>query len=186
MKFLKYLLILILLLVIVFFAKGFLTPSIQYDSTVTVNKSAKEAWAVMSDEANLPKWIEGFKRSELTSGHANTVGAKSNIYVDQGGQEMVMEETVTAIKENEHLGMTFTMDMMNMDYDMHFEEKDGKTTITSKSKTTGNGLVNKSMVSFMSGMMKSQEDKNLKSLKKLVDENTKDYFSSPTIGVTRG
>ncbi|MCP4971367.1 MAG: hypothetical protein GY932_12345 [Arcobacter sp.] len=65
MKYLKYLLYLVIVLVIVFFAKGFLTPSISYENEVTVNKSAKEAWAVMSDEENLSKWIKGIKKIDL-------------------------------------------------------------------------------------------------------------------------
>ena len=176
MKILKYLLLAILVLVLLFFAKGLLTPSISYENEVIVNKPAKEAWSVMSDEANLPKWIKGFKRTELVSGTANTVGAVSNVYVDEGGQEMVMKETVTAIKLYEQLKMKFSMDFMDMEYEINFRETDGKTTVHSKSTTFGNGLFAKSIVSFMTGTMKAQEDENLNNLKKLIDANTKNYF----------
>jgi uncharacterized membrane protein len=176
MKYLKYLLGLILLLVIIFFAKGILTPSIYYESEIVVNKPAKEAWAVMSDESNLPKWIDGFKRTEHVSGTENTIGAISNVYIEESGEEIVMQETITNIRQDELMAMTFTMDFMDMEYEMLFDEKDGKTNIKTKSKTIGNGLFAKSLVSFMTGAMKSQEDNNLISLKKLIEENTKDYF----------
>jgi len=181
MKYLKYLLYLIIVLVLVFFGKGFLTPSVSYENEIIVNKPAKEAWAVMSDESNLPKWIEGFIRTELVSGTANEVGAVSNVYVDDSGQEMMMEETITAIKLHEHMAMTFTMEFMNMDYEINFKEEGGKTTINSKSTTMGNSIFAKSMISFMPGAMKEQEDKNLSSLKKLIEENTKNYFPEPEI-----
>ena len=90
MKFLKYTLIFVVVLVLLFFGKGLLTPTISYENEITVNKSAKEAWAVMNDETNLPKWIEGFKRVEPVSGTPNTVGAVSNVYVEDQGQEMVI------------------------------------------------------------------------------------------------
>lgn len=176
MKILKYLLGLILILVLIFFAKGMLTPTVSYQNEVEVTKSAKEAWAVMSDEVNLPKWIEGFKRSELVSGEVNTVGAVSNVYVEENGQEMMMTETVTGIKLYEQLAMTFSMDFMDMDYEILFKESNGKTTITSSSETKGNGIFAKSIISFMPSSMKEQEQKNLNSLKKLIEENTKDYF----------
>lgn len=176
MKFLKYLLALVFLLMTVFFIKGLLTPSINYENQIIVEKPANEAWAVMSDETNLPKWIKGFKRSELVSGEANTVGAVSKIYVEDNGKEMIMEETIKKVIPNKQLSMGFTMDFMNMDYDLMMNENDGKTTITTKSITKGNGLVAKSIVSFMKGTMKSQEDNNLESLKKLIEENTKNYF----------
>ncbi|WP_109300021.1 SRPBCC family protein [Aquimarina sp. AU474] len=184
MKYLKYLLFLVIILVLVFIGKGLLSPTVFYESEVVVDKPVNESWAVMQDESNLPKWIKGFKKSELTSGTANTVGAVSKIYIEEQGQEMVMEETITAIQPNEHLAMSFTMDFMDMDYEIFFKEKEGKTVISSKSTTAGNGMINKSIVSFMSGAMKTQEDENLNSLKKLIEENTKDYFPKAVIDTT--
>jgi len=181
MKYLKYLLGVILLLLIIFFGRGLLTPSIYYESEVAVKKSAKEAWAVMSDEANLPKWIKGFKRTELVSGTENTIGSVSNVYVEEGGEEMVMQETIINSKLNELLAMKFTMDFMDMDYEMYFTEEGGKTTIKTKSTTVGNGLFAKSMISFMQGSMQAQEDENLTILKKLIEENTKNYFPEPKL-----
>ncbi len=175
MKFLKYLLAALLLLTILFFAKGLITPSISYENEVTVNKPAQEAWNVMSDEENLPKWIKGFKSTTLVSGTANTVGAVSNIVIEEGGKEMIMQETINKVKPNELLDMTFSMDFMDMDYLITFTEKDGKTTIKSTSTTKGNGLFAKSIVSFLTSTMKTQEDVNLAKLKQLIDENTKSY-----------
>ena len=176
MKYLKYLLYLIIVVALIFFGKGLLTPSVSYDSEVFVDKSIEEAWAVMSDELKMPEWIEGFKRIEPVSGTPNTVGAVSKIYIEDGGQEMMMEETITAIKPNEHLAMTFTMDFMNMDYEMFLKEKDGKTHITTKSNTVGNGIVARSILAFMGGSMKNQEEENLSKLKKVIEENTTNYF----------
>ena len=176
MKYLKYLLLIIIALVILFFAKGILSPSVSYESEITVNKSAKEAWAVLSDESKLPEWIEGYKRTELVSGTANTVGAVSKVYVEDQEQEMVMEETITKIKPYEHMAMTFTMDFMNMDYEVLLTEKDGKTRIKSKSTTVGNGAFAKSLISFMGNSMKAQEDENMNKLKNVIESNTKDYF----------
>jgi len=179
MKYLKYFLLLLALVALVFFGKGLLTKSVDYDSEVVVNKPVEEAWAVMSDETNLPEWIKGFQRTELVSGTANTVGAVSKVYVKENGKEMVMEETITAIEPNDHIEMTFSMDFMNMDYKMKMEEKDGKTHIRSTSSTVGNGIFAKSMIAFMPKAMKAQEDENMNTLKRLIEENTKDYFPEP-------
>ncbi len=184
MKILKYLLLFIIVLTLLFFGRGLLTPSIAYDAEVVVNKSAKEAWAVMNDVENLPKWIEGYKKSELVSGQLNTVGAVSNVYIQQGEEETMMTETIKAVTPNELLAMKFSMDFMDMDYEMSFKEKDGKTIIRSNSVTEGNGMFAKSMVAFMKGMMKSQEDENMKNLKKLIDGNTKNYFPEITSEAT--
>ena len=178
MNYLKYIALILGLLIALFIGKGMLTPSVSYESEVIVNKPVEEAWAVMSDESTLPKWIKGFKRTEHVSGVENNVGAVSNVYVEDNGEEMVMKETITAIKQNEYLAMTFTMDFMDMDYEMRLKEKDGKTHILTKSNTRGNGVMAKSILSFMPSSMKAQEDENLHNLKKVIEENEKNYFST--------
>jgi len=181
MKILKIILGLLLLLILFLVGKGLMTPSVEYDCEVTVNKPAAESWAVMSDSERLPDWIDGFIRTEHVSGEMNTVGAVSNVYVDQGGQEAMMKETINAITPNEHLDMTFTMDFMDMDYKIDMAEKDGQTQIRSSSVTRGNGLFAKIMVSLMPSAMKDQEQKNLNNLKKVIEENTKNYFPEPLL-----
>ncbi len=181
MKFLKYLSILILLLVIVFFAKGLMTPSISYDSQFVVNKSAAETMAVMSDQSKIKDWLEGYIRTELVSGTAGTVGAVSKIYVDNGGQEMAMKETIKKFVSNQAIAMDFSMDFMEMEYEITLDESAGKTTVKSTSKVLGNGLFAQSLVSFMKGTMKKQEDINMNNLKKVIEENTTNYFPEPVV-----
>ncbi len=177
MKYLKYLLTALVLLALTFVSIGVFKPAVSYDCEVMVNKPAKEAWAVMSDETRMSEWIKGYKRIELIKGEKNTVGAVSNVYVEENGQEMVMQETITKFQPNEAIGMQFSMDgFMDMNYEMSMEEVDGNTKIKTTSTTTGNGFFAKSMVALMGGSMKAQEDENLGNLKKVIEANTKNYF----------
>jgi len=169
MKYLKYLVGILLLLTLVFFLRGLITSSVSYDSQLTIDKPVSEVWSVMQDESTLPDWIEGFKKTEHVSGTPGTVGAVSNVYVEQGGQESVMKETITALDPMKRMAMNFSMDFMDMDYEMILEGQGDKTVVTSKSTTTGNGLFAKSMVAWMKGGMKKQEDKNMNKLKTLVE-----------------
>lgn len=175
MKIVKYVLIVIGVLVVIFLSAGLIRPEITYDSEVMINKPVEEVWAVMQDESRISEWLKEVKRIEHVSGEPGTVGAVSKIYVDQGGEEMFMTETITAQKEQEMMAMTFTMDFMDMDYEMHLEASDGKTKVSSHSETKGNGLFAKSLLAFMGGAMKEQEDTNMKNLKALIESNTKEY-----------
>ena len=83
MKFLKYLLIIVALLAIIFFGKGLLTPQVSYESEIVVNKPVNEAWAIMSDESRISEWLPGIKKMELISGTENKVGAVSKIYFEE-------------------------------------------------------------------------------------------------------
>ena len=148
MKYLKYILIGIILLVVVFFGRGLITSSIEYDGEVVINKPAKECWAVMSDASRISEWLPSIQKMELVSGEPQTVGAVSTIYVSENGNEMTMQETITEVVDNERMAMTYTMDFMNMVYEMNLKEVDGQTTITTHSVTEGNGLFPKAMVAW--------------------------------------
>ncbi len=169
MKYLKYLVGILILLPLIFFLRGLVTPSVSYDSSLTIDRPVSEVWSVMQDEATLPDWIEGYQRSEHVSGVRGEVGGVSHVYVEQGGQESMMKETITELIPNQKMAMLFSMDFMDMDYEMILEDQGSQTLITSRSVTRGNGLFAKSMVSWMKGGMKKQEDKNMAKLKSLVE-----------------
>ena len=79
------------------------------------------------------------------------------------------------------IAMNFHMDMMDMDYEMTLKEKDGKVEITSNSITKANSLIFKSILAIVPSMMKAQEDINMNNLKKVINENTKNYFPEPSV-----
>ncbi|MEQ9062807.1 MAG: SRPBCC family protein [Vicingaceae bacterium] len=169
MKYLKIFLAVIAVLAIIFFGNGLITPSINYENQVVVNKPAAEVWSVMSDPSNMSEWLPGFLRMEHVSGNPGEVGAVSNIYFDENGEEMVLQETILENVPNERMAMNFTADFMNMNYEMTLDEANGQTTITSISTTEGNGLFAKSILSFMGGTMHTQEEENLTRLKALIE-----------------
>ena len=94
-----------------------------------------------------------------------------------------MKETITAIIPNNLMSMSFAMDFMDMNYEMRLQEKGNSTIIKTKSNTFGNGIFAKSILAFMPKSMKAQEEKNLNNLKRIIEENTKDYFPTPVINL---
>jgi len=184
MKILKYLLFFIAFLCIAFIAVGFIHPTVNYGHEITVNKSLKEAWAVQQDESKFGQWLEGFKSIDLIEGEANAVGSKYKVVVNPGeGQEdFIMTETVVSLKEFDHITMNFDSDMMLFDQTTSFSEEGGKTTIKTDSKVTGKGMMMRSMFALMErlgGSFYKQEVKNIEALKKVIEDNTTDYYPAP-------
>ncbi|WP_353777953.1 SRPBCC family protein [Winogradskyella sp. 3972H.M.0a.05] len=178
MKYLKYILGIIAFLVIGFFLLGVFKSELSYDCEVTVDKPLAESWAVSQDDTKLASWLEGFQKSEHVSGTPGTVGAVSDIYFINDGQEMSIRETIKAIVPNESISMLFTSDFMDMDYKLTMKSEDGKTKISSNTTCRGNGAVSKSFIALMGSSIKSQEETNLASLKKVIEENSKDYSTA--------
>lgn len=185
MNILKYLLFLIIALAVAFFAVGFMNPHVNYGSEIQVNKSIQEAWAVSQDASKYPQWLEGFKSMELISGEQGAVGSKYKVIVDPGeGQpnDFEMTETVVSIKEFDHVTLHFASEPMDFEQTITFKEKDGGTNIKSDSKVMGKGLFSRSvfgLLEMLAGNFTAQETKNFNSLKKLIEENTTDYYPVP-------
>lgn len=182
MKYLKYFLGIIAILALIFIASGFITPSISYDSEITVDKPIKEAWAVMNDESKISQWLKGITKVEHVSGEKGAIGAVTKYTFIEDGQESIVLETIKEIRPGKGISMDFTMEgAMTMDYSVDFTEKDGKTHINSSTTAIGEGMFMRSMVSFLTSTMQSQEDENMGNLKKLINENTTDYFPAPIV-----
>jgi len=186
MKIIKYLLYLIGGLLVIFFAFGLLNPSVNYGHEIQVNKSAKEAWAVSKDESKYAQWLEGFKSIELLSGEQDAIGSKYKVVVQPAPDqpEFEMTQTIADFKEFEYATLHFDSDMMDFEQTISFNEADGKTTIKSDSNVKGKGIMMRSMFAMMEtlgGTFTAQEAKNFENLKKLVDENTTDYFPAPVM-----
>jgi len=180
MKILKFLVFLIALLLVVFIVKGLMTPTLSYSSEIVVNKPVEEAWAVMNDESKVTEWLTSIKKMEHVSGTKGEVGAVTKYTFVDNGQESVVMETMKTIKPNEQVAMDFVVEgAMKMDYKMDLTEKDGKTYIKSSTITEGEGMIMKSILSFMKGAMQSQEDENMGRLKTVIEKNTQNYLAQP-------
>lgn len=180
MKYLKYTLVAIMAIVVLFLSVGLVKPQITYESETMVGKPVAESWAVIQDEEKLPDWLMGFQRIEHVSGTPGTVGAVSDVYFDNNGQTMSIRETITELVRDEFIAMTYESDFMDMDYRMTMTPVDGQTKISSSTVVKGNGMFTRSMMAFMGSSFTEQEETNLANLKRTIEENTKEYFPVST------
>jgi hypothetical protein len=184
MKILKYVLFVILALVILYFLMGIIKPSVSYGHEITVDKPLKETWAVTQDDSKYHQWLEGFQSIELIEGEQGQPGSKYKVIVHPGeGQpEFEMTQTVVSIKEFEHVNLHFDSDFMDFEQIITYAEVAGKTTVKSESKVIAKSWAMRSMFAIMetfAGSFGAQEKENFEALKKLIEENTTDYYPAP-------
>ncbi len=160
-------------------------PTVSYGHEITVDKSLKEAWAVSQDESKFSQWLKGFKSIELISEEEGKSGSKYKIVVSPGeGQpDFEMIETLVSWKEFELVEMSFDNESMQIDQTITHSESNGKTTIKTHSKTKAKGIVMRSMFAIMDmfDAFQAQEEKNIEALKKVIEENTTDYYPVPEV-----
>ena len=178
MKFLKYLLITIVVLVLAFFSLVLIYPVVDYGSEIVVSKSIEEAWAVSEDQSKYHLWLEGFQSMELIEGE---FGSKYKVIVNPGeGQpDFEMIETLISREDYDHINMHFDSDMMDFEQLITFSETEEGVSIKTESKVIGKGMMMQSMFAMMEkmgGAFTMQETKNQNALKKVIEENTTDYY----------
>ena len=95
-----------------------------------------------------------------------------------------MIETIVAKEDFDHVTLSFDSEMMLFDQTPSFSETNGKTTIKTDSKVSGKGIMMRSMFAFMEmfgGSFQAQEVKHVEALKKVIEENTTDYYPAPLV-----
>ena len=178
MKYLKYAVISLGVLALIFLLVGMIKPEVSYECEITVEKPLSESWAVAQDEEKMVDWLPGFQKIEHISGTPGKVGAESYVFFDNQGEIMKIKEKITDIIPYESISMTYESDFMNMDYKMTMTSDNGNTKIMSNTVTKGNGIFSRSLMALMGGSIKDQEEMNLSNLKKTIENNTKEYSQS--------
>jgi hypothetical protein len=180
MVYLYYTLAVLGILIILFLVIGLIKPSTSYDCEIIVDKPIQESGYVAQDEERMSEWLEGFKKIEHVGGTPKTVGNVSNIFFTINGKEMVVKRTITAIKLFESVESLAESDFMDMAYSVKMTAIGERTKISSSTTVKGNGMFAKSLMVFMTGSLKRQEEMNLAKLKNTIEANTKKYFPEPT------
>lgn len=168
------------ILIVIFFIIGFIKSSISYNFEIMVDKPIEESGYIAQDEERMSEWLEGFVKIEHISGKPKTAGNVSNVYFSINGKEMVVKRTITAIKLFESMESLSETDFMNMEYSVKMTAIGEKTKISSSTTVKGNGIFAKSLMVFMGGSLKKQEETNLAKLKNTIEANTKKYFPEQT------
>lgn len=176
MEYVYYTLGILGVLTILFFLIGFIQPAVSYSYEIVVNKPIEEAGYVAQDEERMGEWLEGFVKIEHVRGTPKTVGNVSNVYFTVNGKEMVVKRTITAIKLFESMESLSETDFMTMEYSVKMTAIGERTKISSHTRVKGNGLFARSLMVFMRGSLKKQEEMNLAKLKNTIEANTRKYF----------
>ena len=183
MKYLRYLLYIVFGLLTCFLLVGLFVKQVEYSSEVTVNKPAKEAWAVYQDESKMKDWLEGFESIKLTKGEKNEIGSEYLVTINQDGETFEIKEILNSFKEFENVNFDFDNDFMLMNYNIDFLDSEGSTKIKSHSIVQPHGLFMRAMTPLIKGSMIAQEEKHMNDLKKVIESNTTDYFPIEIIEV---
>ena len=167
-KVIIYILGFILLLIVGFFCIGIFVPTVEYTTTIEINKPRDVTWNVIRERKD---WIYGFKSFEQVTGQPNQVGSRAKITVVRDGREMSFDSELLDMKPPEMSVTELTNDMLTHDATVHLTENNGRTTIVSKEKITGKNAFFRSLFVLMKSRLTSVSQKNFEGLKQAVESS---------------
>lgn len=161
----------ILLVVITgFFLIGIVNPTTTYENSITVNKPVDVVWDIFTNADNMKHWLVGMESMETLEGEALTPGSRYRLTFRMEGEEIVITEEVTEVKENELFAFNLDSEPLTSQVEIRFSPIDSTTTeIKAGTTSEGKGPVWKSIIGMSGSVMQQQSQLSYDQLKTLID-----------------
>ena len=171
MKFFKYTSFFILSIIVLLIIIGLSLPDASYSNSIEVNKSPEKAWSLFADESKMAEWVTGFKSINKIGGEENMPGSKYELVISEGGEDVVLTEEVTAIKENELYFFKFYNEDVSGTSEIIFSPTSTGTNITANNTLKGNGFLLNIFIPFFKSSIQSHWQNDYNQLKELIDNS---------------
>lgn len=139
-RFLKYFLITLPILTVLFFSLGLLLPTVTYESKITVNKSVETSFGTFTNALKLSDWVIGLKGIAWISGNQNEVGSKWKFIVTQNGRDFELIQTLKEFKKNELFVSLADNEWFIDEVEVKFISKGPSTDIIATSHVQGKNI----------------------------------------------
>jgi len=161
------------LLIVAFFALGFIKPEIQVTSSTVINRSPEVVWKVFTDPPRTKQWLTGLQSMETISGAHLEVGSRHRLTFREGNRWIQMDEIVTAVEPGRLYAFNSSMDAMKGSTNVRLMPKDGGTELALESIYGGRSMVWRSILVVMQGTIARREAEDMAKLKALVEAEPK-------------
>ena len=84
-----------------FYIIGVVKPLVNYETSITINRSAEQTWSVLSNDSLMGQWIQGFEKIEITNGEPFKKGSTYKIHLKDARQSFINDYEVINVMPNE-------------------------------------------------------------------------------------
>lgn len=168
MKFLRYFIIVLLLLMGLFFLIGIFNKELNYTEETTVNRPINTVWEKFNDPDITMEYIPEIEKMTLIKEMPGMVGSKSKIKMG-GSRPMDIMETVLAYEEGKYISLQFDAGGMKKVDSYTFTPINNKTKITSTHNIKGDGIMTRAMYFLLKGVLAKTDKDHQARFKKIVE-----------------
>lgn len=141
-----------------------------FEIEVVIDRPVDVVFPLFNDGSKMPLWMEGFERIEHLGGEPGTVGSQSRLVFRENGREIVLDETMTAVKPNEELAFSVSAPMIASDVTIRFTPEEGRTRVRSTNAVRGTGLFGWAMVPMLAGSIRRRTEGDMRRFKEMVEQ----------------
>lgn len=188
MKFIKWLVIILVVLVLAFVVVGLMLPS-KYEvvRSVTINAPQEKVHAVIGDLNQWPKWANWWRTypgmTQTMSGNGTDVGSKmtwTEPSIGNGAMEVLKNDPATGFYTEVTFWKEGQEEKHRMNGDLLYAADGNGTKVTWKAYgDTGGNLIGNWMATFFDGMMGPDFEKGLANAKELIEKDGKKPDETP-------
>lgn len=132
-----------------------------FEYEIEVDKPLAEVHAAFNNPDNLPRWLTGLERTELLSGEAGKVGAKTRQVYLERGRTVELVETITAVDPGRSMDGVIEGPGMEATLHVEFEDRGESTVVRFRSGFKAKSLMMWFMLPFFKGGIRKRQQGDL-------------------------
>ncbi|HMR47359.1 MAG TPA: SRPBCC family protein [Bacteroidia bacterium] len=167
----KYTLAGIAAVILGFVSLGIIHPEIEYESRVEINAPVAKAFDVFIDTAMMKHWMPGFVSFKPLEGKIHTKGSTQLLVLNLNNEQFEITETLEDYSYPKLYKFHAQNTLLNSTNTLIFEGDSLRSSLTIKTKASGNNFMLRSMFVFTKPIFKQQQDSTYLLLKKTIESH---------------
>jgi len=170
MKTIKFILIFISIVFIVFITTGLFVKQTEYDVQVTVNKPIAEVFEAFNNKEVTKNWVSDLKKVDTVNVNMGKIGSEFRLLINNQGQDLKISEKVMAYVPNEKVTLFYDAENMLKTNDYIFEESNGNTTIKLHTTCSSESYIMACMYPYFEWALEDQDQQYLNNFKAYLEK----------------
>ncbi len=170
MKFLKAVLVVILLGLASLILIGVFVPEIDDEVELQINEPIVTVFAAMMTTNAMPEWVDDLQSVERTGGILAMPGSTFDLHFKGVETEVIYKMEVLEMVPMKSVRVHIYNDMLDVEMSINFEADALATDMTVFTQVKGQGLLTRSMLPLMKGVVMDEIEQNFENFKQLQEE----------------
>lgn len=173
MKALKFILIILAVLTIGFFATGLIVPETRYKTSIQIDKGIDEVFLAFTDIEASKDWVPQLKTVAVRNQLPEKKGSIYELeFSDDNSNAISVTQKIIEFEENRKVGISFRANKMDKINLFEFTLVDGKTRITLHGSCKSDSYILICIFPYFKGLFEEQDQLYLQSFKSYVENKS--------------